>query len=149
MPVHTSSSKSSTASATTRGGKSRRRRSPRAGLRTVQTIGIPADDLDLSGVEAVVVALKSRSIPAAEAVARTRAAEAWLRGRGAAHVLFKICSTFDSSPETGSIGRILTLAKAVFRNPWIPIVGGTPALDTCSAHTGRAAAARPWCASWA
>ncbi|KQT69356.1 serine kinase [Methylobacterium sp. Leaf465] len=78
----------------------------KGGLRTVQTIGIPADDLDLAGVEAVVVALKSRSIPAAEAVVRTRAAEAWLRGRGAAHVLFKICSTFDST-DAGNIGPVL------------------------------------------
>lgn len=77
-----------------------------AGLRTVQTIGIPADDLDLAGVDAVVVALKSRSIPAADAVARSRAAEAWLRGRGAAHVLFKICSTFDSTDQ-GNIGPVL------------------------------------------
>ena len=78
----------------------------KGGLRTVQTIGIPADDLDLAGVDAVVVALKSRSIPAAEAVARSRAAEAWLRGRGAAHVLFKICSTFDST-DAGNIGPVM------------------------------------------
>ncbi|KQU24454.1 serine kinase [Methylobacterium sp. Leaf94] len=83
----------------------------KGGLRTVQTIGIPADDLDLSGVEAVVVALKSRSIPAAEAVARTRAAEAWLRGRGAAHVLFKICSTFDST-DAGNIGPVLDALRS-------------------------------------
>jgi 3-dehydrotetronate 4-kinase len=78
----------------------------KAGLRTVQTIGIPADDLALTEVDAVVVALKSRSIPAAEAVERSRAAEAWLRRQGAAHVLFKICSTFDSTDE-GNIGPVL------------------------------------------
>ncbi|KQP39260.1 serine kinase [Methylobacterium sp. Leaf104] len=83
----------------------------KGGLRTVQTIGIPADDLDLAGVDAVVVALKSRSIPAAEAVARSRAAEAWLRGRGAAHVLFKICSTFDST-DAGNIGPVMDALRA-------------------------------------
>ncbi len=83
----------------------------KGGLRTVQTIGIPADDLDLAGVDAVVVALKSRSIPAAEAVARSRAAEAWLRGRGAAHVLFKICSTFDST-DAGNIGPVTDALRA-------------------------------------
>lgn len=78
----------------------------RAGLRTVQTIGVPADDLALPEVDAVVVALKSRSIPAGEAVARARAAERWLRGRGAGHVLFKVCSTFDST-DAGNIGPVL------------------------------------------
>ncbi|MDB5627961.1 MAG: type effector Hrp-dependent outer, partial [Tardiphaga sp.] len=69
----------------------------RCGLRTVQTIGIPADDLVLPEVDAVVVSLKSRSIAADEAVAKSRAADTWLRARGADHVLFKICSTFDST----------------------------------------------------
>ncbi|MFK4723047.1 uncharacterized protein YgbK (DUF1537 family) [Bradyrhizobium niftali] len=78
----------------------------RAGLRTVQTIGIPADDLALPEVDAVVVSLKSRSIEAGLAVSRSRAAETWLRGRGASHVLFKICSTFDST-DAGNIGPVM------------------------------------------
>lgn len=78
----------------------------RAGLRTVQTIGIPADDLALPEVDAVVVSLKSRSIEASLAVSRSRAAETWLRGRGASHVLFKICSTFDST-DAGNIGPVM------------------------------------------
>lgn len=78
----------------------------KAGLRTVQTIGIPADGLALPEVDAVVVALKSRSIPADRAVALSREADAWLRGRGAAHVMFKICSTFDSTDQ-GNIGPVL------------------------------------------
>ncbi len=78
----------------------------RNGLRTIQTIGVPRDDLALPDADAVVVSLKSRSIPAQEAVARSRAAERWLRGRGAAHVLFKICSTFDST-DAGNIGPVM------------------------------------------
>jgi uncharacterized protein YgbK (DUF1537 family) len=78
----------------------------RAGLRTVQTIGVPADDLALPEVDAVVVSLKSRSIEAGLAVTRSRAAEKWLRGRGASHVLFKICSTFDST-DAGNIGPVM------------------------------------------
>jgi 3-dehydrotetronate 4-kinase len=78
----------------------------RAGLRTVQTIGVPSDDLALPDVDAVVVSLKSRSIEASQAVARSRAAEKWLRGRGAEHVLFKICSTFDST-DAGNIGPVM------------------------------------------
>jgi len=78
----------------------------RAGLRTVQTIGVPTADLALPEVDAVVVSLKSRSIEAALAVTRSREAEKWLRGRGASHVLFKICSTFDST-DAGNIGPVM------------------------------------------
>ena len=75
----------------------------RCGLRTVQTIGVPTDDLALPDVDAVVVSLKSRSIEAGPAVTRSRAAEKWLRGRGAEHVLFKICSTFISPTPAISV----------------------------------------------
>jgi 3-dehydrotetronate 4-kinase len=78
----------------------------RCGLRTVQTIGVPSDDLELPEVDAVVVSLKSRSIEAGLAVTRSRSAEQWLRGRGADHVLFKICSTFDST-DAGNIGPVM------------------------------------------
>ncbi|SDN00956.1 Uncharacterized conserved protein YgbK, DUF1537 family [Methylobacterium phyllostachyos] len=78
----------------------------KAGLRTIQTIGIPADDRALPEADAVVVALKSRSIPSDQAVARSREAEAWLRARGAAHVMFKVCSTFDST-DAGNIGPVM------------------------------------------
>jgi len=102
----------------------------RAGLRTVQTIGVPADDLALPEVDAVVVSLKSRSIEAGLAVTRSRAAEAWLRGRGAAHVLFKICSTFDST-DAGNIGPVMDALRAdsgdaiVLVTPAFPETGRT------------------------
>ncbi|MDB5458303.1 MAG: uncharacterized protein JWO72_44 [Caulobacteraceae bacterium] len=78
----------------------------RAGLRTVQTIGVPADDLELPAADAVVVALKSRSIPAQEAVAMARPARAWLKARGVRHIMFKVCSTFDST-DKGNIGPVM------------------------------------------
>jgi uncharacterized protein YgbK (DUF1537 family) len=83
----------------------------KAGLRTIQTIGVPEDDRALPEADAVVVALKSRSIPADEAVARSREAEAWLRARGAAHVMFKVCSTFDST-DAGNIGPVMDALRA-------------------------------------
>ena len=83
----------------------------RCGLRTVQTIGVPSDDLKLPEIDAVVVSLKSRSIAATEAVAKSRAAEKWMRGRGAQHVLFKICSTFDST-DAGNIGPVMDALRA-------------------------------------
>jgi len=102
----------------------------RCGLRTVQTIGVPADDLALPDVDAVVVSLKSRSIEADLAVTRSRAAEKWLRGRGASHVLFKICSTFDSTDQ-GNIGPVMDALRAdageriVLVTPAFPEVGRT------------------------
>jgi uncharacterized protein YgbK (DUF1537 family) len=83
----------------------------RCGLRTVQTIGVPAGDLALPDVDAVVVSLKSRSIESSLAVSRSRAAEKWLRQRGARHVLFKICSTFDST-DAGNIGPVMDALRA-------------------------------------
>ena len=78
----------------------------RAGLRTIQTIGVPDAALPLAECDAIVVALKSRSIPATEAVSLSRKADDWLRERGCAHVLFKICSTFDST-DAGNIGPVM------------------------------------------
>ena len=75
------------------------------GLRTVQTVGIPDPSLALPDVDAVVVSLKIRSVAAAEAVAAATAADGWLRKRGANHVLYKICSTFDST-DAGNIGPV-------------------------------------------
>jgi uncharacterized protein YgbK (DUF1537 family) len=102
----------------------------RSGLRTVQTIGVPADDLPLPEIDAVVVSLKSRSIEANDAVSRSRAAEKWLRGRGAGHVLFKICSTFDST-DKGNIGPVTDALRAdcgdaiVIVTPAFPATGRT------------------------
>lgn len=95
----------------------------RCGLRTVQTIGVPDDALTLPDVDAVVVSLKSRSIAANEAVKRSRAADKWLRGQGASHVLFKICSTFDST-DAGNIGPVM---DALRKDSGDAIVMVTPA----------------------
>jgi uncharacterized protein YgbK (DUF1537 family) len=102
----------------------------RCGLRTVQTIGVPADQLALPDVDAVVVSLKSRSIESSLAVSRSRAADKWLRGRGAGHVLFKICSTFDST-DAGNIGPVMDALRAdsgdaiVLVTPAFPETGRT------------------------
>jgi uncharacterized protein YgbK (DUF1537 family) len=77
----------------------------RAGMRTVQTIGVPEDARLAAGADAVVVALKSRTIPAGEAVSQSLAALRWLRGAGARQIYFKYCSTFDSTPA-GNIGPV-------------------------------------------
>ena len=76
----------------------------RAGMRVVQTIGVPASPLSAE-VDAVVVALKSRSIAPQEAIAQSLAALAWLQAQGAGQIYFKYCSTFDSTAE-GNIGPV-------------------------------------------
>ena len=76
----------------------------RCGLRVVQAIGVP-DGPPPDGADAVVVALKSRTIPAAEAVAQSLDALRWLQAHGAKQVYFKYCSTFDSTPA-GNIGPV-------------------------------------------
>ncbi|MDB5849141.1 MAG: hypothetical protein JWP29_2893 [Rhodoferax sp.] len=76
----------------------------RAGMRVVQTIGVPAAPLDTEA-DAVVVALKSRTLPAAEAIAQSLAALAWLQAQGAQQIYFKYCSTFDST-AAGNIGPV-------------------------------------------
>ena len=76
-----------------------------SGMRTVQTIGIPPDRSVADGADAVVVALKSRTIAAADAVAQSLAALEWLRSNGARQIYFKYCSTFDST-DRGNIGPV-------------------------------------------
>ena len=77
----------------------------RRGMRTVQLIDVPAPETNILDAEAVVVALKSRTIPAAEAIEKSLAALTWLRGAGARQILFKYCSTFDST-DAGNIGPV-------------------------------------------
>ncbi|HSH91391.1 MAG TPA: 3-oxo-tetronate kinase [Ramlibacter sp.] len=76
----------------------------RNGMRVVQTIGVPEGPLDVAA-DAVVVALKSRTIPAAEAIAQSLAALRWLEAQGARQIYFKYCSTFDSTAQ-GNIGPV-------------------------------------------
>ena len=77
----------------------------KGGMRTVQMIDVPTAKLDFD-VDAVVVALKTRTIAPAYAVAQSLAALAWLQANGAKQIYFKYCSTFDSTPK-GNIGPVM------------------------------------------
>ncbi|PMR73362.1 3-oxo-tetronate kinase [Billgrantia endophytica] len=107
----------------------------RGGMRCVQLNGVPDQALgpltDTSrGIDAVVIALKSRSCPADRAVADSLAALEWLQARGARQFFFKYCSTFDSTDE-GNIGPVSdALAKRLGARqtvmvPAFPINGRT------------------------
>lgn len=76
----------------------------RAGMRVVQTAGVPTKPLD-EAADAVVVSLKSRTIAPKQAVAQSLEALRWLKQHGASQIYFKYCSTFDST-EQGNIGPV-------------------------------------------
>ena len=77
----------------------------RAGMRCVQTIGVPHDQGLPEPADAVVIALKSRTVPAAQAVEQSLRALHWLQAQGAEQIYFKYCSTFDSTAQ-GNIGPV-------------------------------------------
>lgn len=77
----------------------------KGGMRTLQTIGVPARAAIPDDVDAVVVALKTRSIPADDAVAQSLQALEALQAAGCIRFFFKYCSTFDST-DKGNIGPV-------------------------------------------
>lgn len=96
----------------------------RQGMRAVQVIGVP--DGPLPEADAVIIALKSRTIPAREAVAQSLAACDALLAAGAKQILFKYCSTFDST-EQGNIGPV---AEALLKRLDAPFAMACPAFPT-------------------
>jgi 3-dehydrotetronate 4-kinase len=96
-------------------------------MKTVQYCGVPRQDAD-PGVEAGIVALKSRSIPVQEAIEQSLTALKWLLAQGCQQILFKYCSTFDSTPD-GNIGQVAAAladalgAKSVIVCPSSPTLG--------------------------
>ena len=76
----------------------------RSGMRVIQTVGVPTEDLE-HDVDAVVIALKSRTIDSVLAIEQSLNALAWLKKVGAHQIYFKYCSTFDSTTQ-GNIGPV-------------------------------------------
>ena len=99
------------------------------GMRTLQVLGIPEGPIP-DDIDAIVVALKTRTAPASEAVSQSLAALTWLQSLGACQFFFKYCSTFDSTAK-GNIGHVTdALADAlaagiVFACPAFPKNGRT------------------------
>jgi 3-dehydrotetronate 4-kinase len=95
----------------------------RSGMRVVQTIGVPTAPID--GVDAVVVALKSRTAPVDEAVAQSLSAARWLRAQGVPQIYFKVCSTFDSTPQ-GNIGPVAEALMAELQGDFALVTPAFP-----------------------
>lgn len=102
----------------------------KGGMRTIQTIGVPAKGTIPDDVDAVVVALKTRSIPAADAVAQSLNALKALQNASCVRFFFKYCSTFDST-DAGNIGPVgdalldALMAKQAIYCPAFPVNGRT------------------------
>jgi uncharacterized protein YgbK (DUF1537 family) len=101
-----------------------------AGLRTLLFLKPPTmEDLArFPGLEAIGVAGDSRALTPSEMDEKLPSILATLQNLGAPFVHYKTCSTFDSSPATGSIGRIMDIARKHFHGRSVPIVVGAPAL---------------------
>jgi uncharacterized protein YgbK (DUF1537 family) len=98
----------------------------RAGMRVVQTIGVPSEPLQAE-VDAVVVALKSRTIPPQEAVAQSLQALRWLQSQHVEQVYFKYCSTFDSWYRGDVRGNIGPVTEALMQAMGCDFTIATPA----------------------
>lgn len=99
------------------------------GLNVAQFMGVPDEPAPLD-VEAGVISLKSRSIPAGDAIAQSLSALKWLLAQGCEQIVYKYCSTFDSTPQ-GNIGPVSEAlaealnVKGVIACPAFPAAGRT------------------------
>jgi len=102
----------------------------RAGARTALFIEppTPARLARYPALQAIGVAGMTRSLGPEAMEAELRPALSALRALGAPHVHYKVCSTFDSSPTIGSIGRAIDVAVEIFKARFVPLLVGAPAL---------------------
>jgi uncharacterized protein YgbK (DUF1537 family) len=97
----------------------------KGGLSTTLHLGLPERPAD-PATEAGVVALKSRSIAPEDAVAQSLAALAWLQAQGCRQIVFKVCSTFDSTPR-GNIGPVSEALAGALHAMGVPVCPAFPA----------------------
>jgi 3-oxoisoapionate kinase len=101
------------------------------GLRTVLFLSPPSPELlheRFADLPAIGVAGFSRTWSPAQMEERLRPIFEGIRQLAAPLVHYKTCSTFDSSPEVGSIGRAIDIGHEVFGGRWVPLVVGAPVL---------------------
>lgn len=101
-----------------------------AGIRTALFIRPPtsAQLRKFPGLQAIGVAGKTRSLAPDAMERELKPVLIALKKLGARHVHYKVCSTFDSSPAIGSIGRVMDVAAKIFPAPFIPLLVAAPAL---------------------
>ncbi|MDR7150498.1 uncharacterized protein YgbK (DUF1537 family) [Hydrogenophaga palleronii] len=100
------------------------------GLRCALFLSVPTSVhlAALGGFDAIGVAGASRAMSPDEMDAELPKVLSGLAALAPQIVHYKVCSTFDSAPTVGNIGRVIELARATFPQPLVPIVASTPAL---------------------
>jgi uncharacterized protein YgbK (DUF1537 family) len=101
------------------------------GVRSVLFLSPPSVELlqaRFPDIEAVGVAGASRAMTPAQMEASLPAIFTALRQLNARLFHYKICSTFDSSPNIGSIGKAYEIGQRIFHSPCVPLLVGAPAL---------------------
>jgi len=101
-----------------------------AGFRTALFIAPPTPEQlkQFPGLQAIGVAGKTRSLAPDAMERELKPVLLALKKLGARHVHYKVCSTFDSSPTIGSIGRVMDVAAKIFPAPFIPLLVAAPSL---------------------
>jgi len=101
-----------------------------SGIRTMLFIHppTPAELKKFPGLQAIGVAGNTRSLAPDAMERELKPALLALKKLGARHVHYKVCSTFDSAPHVGSIGRVMDMAAKIFPTPFIPLLVAAPAL---------------------
>lgn len=89
----------------------------KGGLKTLQLLGTPRKSDVVPSVDAVIIALKTRTIPVEEAIEQSLRALNWLKSAGAEKFFFKYCSTFDSTDD-GNIGPVIDALMADLETPF-------------------------------
>jgi len=102
----------------------------RAGLKTVLFLQPPSKKqlARFTGLRAFGVAGGSRMMSPKQMERQLVPVFKALKTSGAAFIHYKTCSTFDSSPTVGSIGKAIELGRRVFGERVTPLVVGTPVL---------------------
>lgn len=101
-----------------------------AGIRTALFIRppTPAQLKKFPGLQAIGVAGKTRSLTPTAMARELKPALLALKQLKPRHVHYKVCSTFDSAPHVGSIGKVMDLAAKIFPGPFIPLLVAAPSL---------------------
>ncbi|KQV84537.1 four-carbon acid sugar kinase family protein [Rhizobium sp. Root1220] len=105
------------------------------GVKTALFLGIPSDETlaKFDDCRAIGIAGTSRSQTPAWMAEHLSPAFAWLKSRDAAICHYKVCSTFDSSPDIGNIGKAIEIGRDIFAQDCVPVVVGAPELKRYTA----------------
>ncbi|MDM9623181.1 four-carbon acid sugar kinase family protein [Rhizobium sp. S96] len=105
------------------------------GIETVLFLDIPSPEMRarFKGARAIGIAGTSRSETPEWMQANLTPAFEWLKSLDARICHYKVCSTFDSSPGVGNIGKAIEIGRDIFRQSAVPVVVGSPQLKRYTA----------------